>query len=325
VKKKSSSFLKKRTKKLLILGARVGANVHPNKQKFFGSFFQERTAFLLGLLLAWPARAEPALWRVDSPTAHVYLFGTMHILPKPAAWLSPKITAAFHASDTLWEEADTDASNSEMADEIMTKAIAPDFDLWQALPGSYVIKFRDELHTCGLDPAIMAHVKPWMASMMVTICQMMAGHGGSLGAAADNPEAALLSRAHADAKAVNYFETIDQQIGYMSNAPEAAQLAQLRQSIDEAQKGDDELDTLEVSWMAGDVAKIAASVMDTRKQDEAFYQTIFVQRNQRFAKRIAEMLHGRGTVFVAIGAGHLAGEDSVLRMLSNQGVVAVRQ
>jgi hypothetical protein len=44
--KESSSFLKKRTKKLLIIGVRVGVSAHPNKQKFFGSFFQKRTAFL---------------------------------------------------------------------------------------------------------------------------------------------------------------------------------------------------------------------------------------------------------------------------------------
>jgi hypothetical protein len=43
----SSSFLKKRTKKLLILGARAGRNAHARVQKFFASFFQKRSAFFL--------------------------------------------------------------------------------------------------------------------------------------------------------------------------------------------------------------------------------------------------------------------------------------
>jgi hypothetical protein len=45
-RKESSSFLKKRTKKLLLIEARVGSTARPKNQKFFGSFFQKRTASL---------------------------------------------------------------------------------------------------------------------------------------------------------------------------------------------------------------------------------------------------------------------------------------
>jgi hypothetical protein len=36
--------LKKRSKKLLIVGARAGGNARARVQKFFGSFFQKRTS-----------------------------------------------------------------------------------------------------------------------------------------------------------------------------------------------------------------------------------------------------------------------------------------
>jgi uncharacterized protein YbaP (TraB family) len=158
----------------------------------------------------------------------------------------------------------------------------------------------------------------------------MAASKGGLGAAGDNPEAALLTRAQDPgktgmAKTVAYFETAEQQIGYMANAPQSAQMTQLKQAIDEAQTGQDEYGKLESAWLAGDISKIAESIAETRKQDESFYQTIFVQRNQRFATRIASMLHEHGTVFVAIGAGHFAGNDSVLRLLADQGIKVTRQ
>jgi uncharacterized protein YbaP (TraB family) len=282
-------------------------------------------ALLAAIVPMVPARAEPALWRADSATAHVYLFGTMHILPKKADWFGPKISAAFNASSTLWEEADIGTNNPQLAAKIMTQALAPDFDLWAAIPAPTATKFRGELHGCGIDPGFMTHMKPWMASMMVTICQIMAASKGGLGASGDNPEAALLARAQGAGKSVAYFETAEQQIGYISGAPQSAQLTQLKQAIDEAETGHDDYGKLESAWLAADVSKIADSVVDTRKQDEAFYQTIFVQRNQRFAKRIAEMLHDHGTVFVAIGAGHFAGNDSVLRMLADQGIKVARQ
>jgi hypothetical protein len=43
--KERSSFLKKRSKKLLsVLASALRDRLHPNEQKFFGSFFQKRTA-----------------------------------------------------------------------------------------------------------------------------------------------------------------------------------------------------------------------------------------------------------------------------------------
>ncbi len=52
-KQASGSFLKKRTKKLLLIAGagNAGASAH-RKQKFFGSFFQKRTAFFLAVLLS---------------------------------------------------------------------------------------------------------------------------------------------------------------------------------------------------------------------------------------------------------------------------------
>jgi uncharacterized protein YbaP (TraB family) len=275
--------------------------------------------------LALPARAEPALWRIDSPTAHIYLFGTMHILGKNAAWFGPKITAAFNASSAVWEEADIGSMDPQAMSQIMTQATAPDFDLWQALSGDYERKLRGELRSCGLDGSMMTHMKPWMASMMVTVCGIMSSQAGGMGAAADNPETVLRTRAQADGKSLHYFETVMQQVSAMAQAPQTTQIAELRQSIDEAAAGKNEFGQLQKDWQDGNVAAIAKTVSDTRKEDDTFYQTMFVQRNTRFAAKIGDLLHGNGTVFVAIGAGHFAGTDSVLRMLGDHGIKAVRQ
>jgi hypothetical protein len=50
-KQGSISFLKKRNKKLLMADARRPIVTYRNEQKFFGSFFQKRTAFLALTLL----------------------------------------------------------------------------------------------------------------------------------------------------------------------------------------------------------------------------------------------------------------------------------
>jgi uncharacterized protein YbaP (TraB family) len=58
----------------------------------------------IALLVARPAVAEPALWRVQGPHATVYLFGTIHFLHADTVWHSPRIDAAFASAGTLYEE-----------------------------------------------------------------------------------------------------------------------------------------------------------------------------------------------------------------------------
>ena len=272
-----------------------------------------------------PGWADPALWRVDSPTARVYLFGTMHILPKPADWFEGKIAAAFHDSGVIWEEADVGLNDPELVARIMSEAVAPDYDLMAALPPAYATKLHDQMDGCGLGDGVVTHVKPWMATMMVSICQMMAGAGGKLGPMSDNPEAVLNAKARENGKGMLYFETADQQIGYLSGAPEAAQMSQLKQAFDQASGGKDEFGPIETAWLAGDVAGIAANVEQSRKEDPASYDVVFKQRNARFAERIEDIIKGHGTVFVAIGAGHFAGPDSVIALLEKAGIKVARQ
>ena len=50
------------------------------------------------------------------------------------------------------------------------------------------------------------------------------------------------------------------------------------------------------------------------------YRVMFTERNARWADWIAARMQTPGTVFVAVGAGHLAGKDSVLVRLAERGI-----
>ena len=64
---------------------------------------------------------------------------------------------------------------------------------------------------------------------------------------------------------------------------------------------------------------------DMRRREPKLYQLLLVQRNQVWATKIAAMLQQPGTVFIAVGAAHLAGPDSVQMQLHKLGIEAVRQ
>jgi uncharacterized protein YbaP (TraB family) len=251
------------------------------------------------------------------------LFGTMHILPKKAEWFGPKIASAFADSAELVEEADVGLANPAAVQRIMTQAVEPDYDLWSKLSTKAADRFRAEVKSCGLPDPVVAHFRPWFASMLPAVCALMSG-GDKADVASSSPEAALLAKAKTDGKTVNFFETPEQQIGYLSGASDAVQIKELESAIEDGDNSGDSFKAMEATWLAGDVAGIAKLVDGVRAKGADFYDVIFTQRNRRFADRIAAMLGEKKTIFVAIGAGHYAGPDSVLAILGKMGIVAKR-
>ncbi len=268
--------------------------------------------------------AEPALWVVQGSSSTVYLFGTMHILPKKVAWFTPRIKAAFDRSSALWEEADVGLADPSKMQSLMLQGLAPDSDIFALLPASYSAMLKGQLAKCGMPDFMVAHLKPWLAAMMPTVCALMgadhADPGSMLG-----PEGTLLEAATKAGKEKAFFETAEEQIGYLSGGSAHSQLVQLEQAIDEA-AGDEksELGKMEDAWLNGDETGMRVEIDKLQKTDTETYQTIFVKRNRKFADGIAGMVRGGKSVFVAVGAGHLIGPDSVVAMLGRMGLSVKR-
>src|SRR5690606_40845094 len=82
-----------------------------------------------------------------------------------------------------------------------------------------------------------------------------------------------------------------------------------------------ELDRLVEAWARGDVAVIEQmGVDDMREESEEVYEALLARRNADWAGQIEELLEGRGVAFIAVGSAHLAGPDSVQRLLEQRGV-----
>jgi uncharacterized protein YbaP (TraB family) len=73
------------------------------------------------------------------------------------------------------------------------------------------------------------------------------------------------------------------------------------------------------AWASGDTAMIAATFDDELKTSGPLADALLVRRNQRWATWLANRMKKPGTVFVAVGAGHLAGNNSVQAMLAKRG------
>jgi uncharacterized protein YbaP (TraB family) len=125
-------------------------------------------------------------------------------------------------------------------------------------------------------------------------------------------------------KPVRGLETIDEQFGFFDALPEEAQRAFLATLLDDMTDLKREFAAMLAAWTSGDVDSIAATFNDEMNLSPALREALLERRNARWADWLEKRLERPGTSFVAVGAGHLAGPDSVQRMLRAKGLKAKR-
>jgi len=84
-----------------------------------------------------------------------------------------------------------------------------------------------------------------------------------------------------------------------------------------------QLDEMVGEWLAGDAAALA-ELMNAQESDPELYKRLIIDRNAAWAVWIGNRLEQPGTVFMAVGAGHLAGSGSVQVQLESRGIPSVR-
>jgi pheromone shutdown protein TraB len=97
----------------------------------------------------------------------------------------------------------------------------------------------------------------------------------------------------------------------------------LESTLADIEEGPAKVDALVAAWAAGDQPEIERQMVDEMQRDYPdVYQLLLVERNKDWAGQLKTKLAGSGVSFVAVGAGHLAGPDSVQAQLAKLGIKA---
>ncbi len=276
----------------------------------------------LSLLLTGTALAAPALWVVKNDHATVYLFGTVHLLPSDTNWRSPALDKALSDSQRLSIEiVDDDAAS------MSTLVMLHGMDVAHPLSSKLDAADEQRLEQAATDAKLpggatsLQPMRPWLAALALSMAPLQqAGMDPSQGV-----DKQLKARMQQAGKPVDGLETSEQQIRMLADLPEATQLDLLRQSFKDASEGPAKLRELVDAWRDGDTKAIARiEDEDLRKDSPALYRRLIVERNDAWAKQIAERMKEPGVSFIAVGAGHLAGPDSVQEQLRKLGLPSTR-
>lgn len=278
---------------------------------------------LIALLCSTAALADPALWLVKGPHASVYLYGTVHVLRPAQRWDTPALDKALASSDDLWLEVSDIDDLSKMQPLIQSLGLDPAHPLSTKLDPADLARVDAAAKAAGMAAGekAMEPMRPWLASLsLATLPLLQAGYDPKSGV-----EIKLKAKSVALGKPVRGLETMDQQMHFFADLTPANETAMLRATLDEVDQGAKRLDAMVTAWQAGDVATITRLTSQyMARQTPGLYDRLIVTRNRDWSQQLDARLQGQGTSFVAVGAGHLAGPDSVQAQLEKRGYTVQR-
>jgi uncharacterized protein YbaP (TraB family) len=268
---------------------------------------------------AMPSTAKPALWKLSDPDTTIYLFGTIHVLPKGITWLEGPVATALDRSDTLVTEI-PEVQPASMQALVGKLAVLPKGQsLKTVLPAKDYTLVNKALADNGIPAGALDPLEPWFVAVTLsTLPLLKEGYSPESGV-----EAALQARAKTAKVPQIGLETAEFQLGIFDALPQKSQVSYLREVVKGMPKLKGQIDSMVRYWAVGNHEKLG-QMMNSDQTDPALMKALLTNRNRNWTGWIKQRLDQPGTVFIAVGAGHLAGKDSVQSMLKKQGFKLTR-
>jgi uncharacterized protein YbaP (TraB family) len=263
---------------------------------------------------------SPALWRIADADSEIWLFGSVHVLGPDVRWRSARVDAALAAADEFVTETDTGPEAAARYQELASRyGSLPEGETLSArLDEADAARLRRIAPELGFDPAAMEHVRPWLAALQLSYAAL-AREGQSSEAGV---ETVLGAEARAQGKRISYLETPEQQVRVLAELSPDDEARFLSLTLREIEAGTETAHAMDRAWVRGDVASLQRQLdAQWREAGPAFRTALIVNRNRAWADEIEQRLHGAGRIFIAVGAAHLIGDDSVVALLRARGIV----
>ena len=294
----------------------------------------------------------PALWKVADEDTTIYLFGTVHILPQGIEWYDTTIAAALEGSDMIVTEIpsgpEADAALQRLSAEkgslpagtTLRSLLDDDQKARYAAALSQLGSKIEAAQLAGAPPEARAQyedakakglvpnpgdamagqfdgLKPWTVGLALGFLPLtLEGYDPASGV-----EKVLLSKV--PGKPTGALETIEFQLGIFDGMDQEAQVAYLMDAVDGLDEIAPTIDRMVTAWAGGEPDGLAA-IMNEGLADPALADALLFNRNRNWAEWIDARLDQPGSVFIAVGAGHLAGAKSVQDYLAEKGITTMR-
>lgn len=274
---------------------------------------------------AAPAQARdtapdaPAIWKIDGPQGDIFLFGSVHLLPKDVNWRTPALDAALGEAKVVVFEIDLDKAKDPAAtkDLIVDLGLLPQGStLRKLLAPERRAKLERVAASLGLQAEAIDPLRPWLAAITVGV-QWIVSKGYDPSSGVDQQ---VWNWAGANGKDRATLETIDEQLNVFAGLTREQETEYLVVSLDQIEQTPNMLAEMVTAWRRGNVKALDKILNEGMNDVPALTQRMLTDRHVKWLPQIEKMMADGRNHLIIVGAAHLAGKDSVIAMLRAKGV-----
>ncbi|MEM1421061.1 MAG: TraB/GumN family protein [Pseudomonadota bacterium] len=263
---------------------------------------------------------HPALWRVSDEDSVLWLFGTVHALREDLDWRFPEYEAAVSEAERFYFESKVEdtAETRKRLRQLERLATYKDTPLTERLSQSGSRRLLRLARRLGLDQSSIIYTRPWQAGLLLG--QRLAVRAGMK---AEHGVESVLAKRVGD-RPTYYLEDGIEVLFNLAAIPEEAQLREFETALEQIDDNPYHTADLQDAWRLGEVDRLSQLAFGSMPVNSQSYAVMMRDRNVAWSEKLRADLDAAGVSFVAVGAAHLIGPDSVQRLLANDGYTVER-
>ena len=261
----------------------------------------------------------PALWKIDGAQGDIYLFGSVHLLPKDVNWRTPALDAALTEAKVVVFEIDLDKAKDPAAtrDLIVNLGLLPQgTTLRKLLAPEQRAKLERVAASINFQAAALDPLRPWLAAITVGV-QWIVSKGYDPSSGVDQH---VWNWSKDAGKERATLETIEEQLNIFAGLTREQETEYLIVSLDQIEDSPDMLTDMITAWRKGNLKALDKILNEGMKEFPVLTQRMLSDRHNKWLPQIERMMADSRTHVIVVGAAHLVGKDSVIAMLRAKGV-----
>lgn len=265
------------------------------------------------------------LWEISGKDLQEpsYLYGTIHLIDKESFFLTDATKSAMDKAEGFAFEIDMNEMNDPMKImPLMMKAMMPgDSSLSNLLSPEEYKKVSDHFQKMGLPMMMLERIKPMFLSALVGneggdmfSNPMGGGDGGTV-----SYEFEIMEVANKREKPISGLESMEFQMSIFDSIPYRAQAKMLVEAINVGSDSTatNQMDELVKIYKEQNIEAMV-NAMDEEGGIGGYESLLLDNRNKKWIPIMEDKMQ-ENTMFFAVGAGHLAGENGVIKLLRRAG------
>jgi uncharacterized protein YbaP (TraB family) len=265
---------------------------------------------------------RPAIWLLADEDTKIYLFGTVHVLPPGFRWRSPAVDRIIADADELVLETYEEPGKAEYRDAHDGFLLRTPVPILERVPSERRAALKAAIGATRVPIVYFDRLQTWAAGMMLGMAQLLGSYGADGPGEAPGVEVVLEQSFRAAGKPISSVEDPAVVVASLNALPAKVQMGLLLDTIDPGKDFDGASADEDRLWASGQVEAIGAALL--KEFPPSLFEPLLTRRNRAWSEWLARRLEKPGIVLFAVGAGHLAGKQSVQAMLSGRGLTVTR-